>query len=156
MAQPFLGEIRLFTFGFVPRGWAACQGQLLAIQQNQALFSLLGTTYGGDGRVTFARPDLRGRTAVGPGTEVALGQRAGEQAHTLTASDAGHSLVADVAPGTNRPGGALFARGGAYADSATSAEVLSAVGGGQAHENRAPYLALTYAIAMVGIFPSRN
>jgi microcystin-dependent protein len=156
MAEPFLGEIRLFTFGFVPRGWAACQGQLLPINQNQALFSLLGTTYGGNGQTNFALPDLRGRSAVGPGSEVTLGERAGQESHALTAAEAGHALVADVAPGTNRPGGALLARGGAYADSATSAELVSAVGGGQPHENRPPYLALTYAIALQGIFPSRN
>ena len=156
MAEPFLGEIRVFTFGFVPRGWAACQGQLLPIQQNQALFSLLGTTYGGDGRVNFALPDLRGRTPVGPGADVVLGAAGGQEAHTLTAAEAGHSLVADVAPGTNHPAAALLARGGAYADAASSGEVMSSVGGGQAHENRAPFLALTYAIALQGIFPSRN
>jgi microcystin-dependent protein len=156
VSEPFLGEIRVFSFNFVPRGWATCSGQLLPINQNQALFALLGTTYGGNGQTTFALPDLRGRTAVEPGTEVILGEQGGAETHTLTAAEAGHALGADVAPGTNRPAGALLARGGAYADSADTPGVLSGAGGGQPHENRAPYLALTYAIALQGIFPSQN
>ena len=156
MSSPFLAEIRVFSFGFVPKGWAACNGQLLPINQNQALFSILGTTYGGNGTTNFALPDLRSRTAVEPGTSVVLGERGGAETHTLSAAEAGHHLVADAEPSTNRPAGALLARGGAYADSADTMEVMSSAGGGQPHENRAPYLALTYAIALVGIFPSRN
>src|ERR1700748_414907 len=87
MAEPFLGEIRLMSFVFAPKGWALCNGQLLPINQNQALFSLLGTTYGGDGRINFALPDLRGRTAIHEGDGFTLGQKGGEQAHTLTMSE---------------------------------------------------------------------
>jgi microcystin-dependent protein len=155
MSTPFLAEIRVFSFGFVPKGWAPCAGQLLPINQNQALFALLGTTYGGNGVTTFALPDLRGRSAVDAGSTVALGQVGGEESHTLTASEAGHPLTADVAPTTNRPSaGVVLARGGAYDDGAGS--LIEAVGGGQPHENRPPYLALTYAIALQGIFPSRT
>ena len=156
MSSPFIAEIRVFSFGFVPKGWAACNGQLLPINQNQALFSILGTTYGGNGQTTFALPDLRGRTAVEPGTSVVLGEVGGAESHRLTAAEAGHALVVDAEPSTNRPGGALLARGGGYADGPNTGEIMSIAGGGQPHENRAPYLALTYAIALVGIFPSRN
>ena len=155
MGTPFLAEIRVFSFGFVPKGWAECAGQLLPINQNQALFSLLGTTYGGDGRVTFALPDLRGRTAVEAAAEVQLGQRGGEELHTLVTREANHGLAVDTPPTTNHPtGSAVLARGGAYDDSVTGTS--STAGGGQPHENRAPFLALVYAIALQGIFPSRN
>jgi len=154
VGTPYVGEIRVFSFGFVPKGWAECAGQLLPINQNQALFSILGTTYGGDGRTTFALPDLRGRSAVEPGAEVQLGQRGGEEAHTLTAGEASHALTADTAATTNRPTGALLARGGAYRD--TSDGATSTAGGDQAHENRPPFLTLVYALALVGIFPSSN
>jgi microcystin-dependent protein len=155
VGTPFLGEIRVFSFDFVPKGWAECAGQLLPINQNQALFSILGTTYGGDGRVTFALPDLRGRSAVETGVEVALGQRGGEEQHTLVTNEANHGLTADAPPTTNHPAAnTLLARGGAYADGADG--ITSTAGGNQPHENRPPFLALVYAIALVGIFPSRN
>lgn len=155
MAEPYLAEIRVFPFGVVPKGWAQCLGQLLPINQNQALFSLLGTTYGGDGRVNFALPDLQGRTAVGQGNEVMLGEAGGEERHTLTEAEAGHGLGAATAATTSRPTGASPAIGGAYAAPAEGASGALA-GAGQPHENRAPYIALNYCIALQGIFPSRD
>lgn len=160
MADPFVAEIRIVPFNFAPRGWAFCDGQILPISQNTALFSLLGTTYGGDGRTTFALPDLRGRAAVSPGASpgsgaaVTLGEQVGVEAVTLTAAQAAHSHVAAAQPTTSRPSGAVPAIGGAYADSRDASG--PSVGGGQPHENRAPYLAVTWAIAIQGIFPSQN
>ena len=155
MAEPYLGEIRLFTFGFAPKGWTVCAGQLLPINQNQALFSILGTTYGGDGRTTFALPDLRGRSAVHVGPTVPLGARAGTETQTLTSAQTPqHAVGVDVRSTTRQPGGATPARGGWYGDSTDGS--TGSVGGGQPHENRAPFLALEYAIALVGIFPSRS
>lgn len=154
MSEPFLAEIRAFAFGFAPRGWAPCEGQLLPINQHQALFSLLGTTYGGNGQTTFALPDLRGRTAVGVGSNVAPGAQGGEEAHTLTRDETAHSHVAAAPATTSNPQGAMPAIGGAYADSRDDG--IGAGGAGQPHENRAPYLATTWAIALEGIFPGRN
>src|SRR5215471_15283362 len=106
MSEPFLSEIKIMSFGFAPKGWAQCNGQLLPINQNQALFSLLGTVYGGDGRTTFALPDLRGRTAIHQSPSYALGQRGGEPAHTLIASEMPnhtHVLSATTNPASNTP-----------------------------------------------------
>ena len=171
MAEPFLSEIRLMSFGFAPRGWAQCDGQLLPINQNQALFALLGTTYGGDGRVSFALPDLRGRSPLHAGAGISLGELGGEVAHTLSAGELpGHSHAlsasSDVA-NTHVPSAALPAgkpRGGinryAVAGSGNTAlhsgSLSAAPGGGQAHNNLQPYLALNFVIAVQGIFPSRN
>jgi microcystin-dependent protein len=155
MSEPFLAEIRAFSFGFVPQGWLACAGQLLPINQNQALFSLLGTTYGGDGFSTFALPDLRGRSGVHVGDGLVLGESAGEEAHALSVAEAPqHSTAVDVRATTRRPAGATPARGGAY--TAPPDGSSGSVGGSGAHENRAPFLAMTLAIAVQGIFPSRN
>jgi microcystin-dependent protein len=154
MSEPFLAEIRAFAFGFVPRGWAPCEGQLLPIAQNSALFSLLGTTYGGDGVTSFGLPDLQGRTAVGVGPTVSQGARGGEEAHTLTGAEAAHSHLAAATATTSNPQGAIPAIGGAYANSRDDG--IGAGGGGQPHENRAPYLAITWAIALEGIYPGRN
>ena len=171
MAEPFLSEIRLMSFVFAPSGWALCNGQLLPINQNQALFALLGTTYGGDGRVTFALPDLHGRSPLHVGAGTSLGERGGEETHTLTVAELpGHSHAlsasSDVA-NTHLPGAALPAgkpRGGinryAAAGSGNSAlhpgSLTSAPGGGQAHNNLQPYLTLNFVIALQGIFPSPN
>ena len=170
MTQPFIGEVRMFSFNFPPRGWAQCSGQLLAINQNQALFSILGTTYGGDGRTTFALPDLRGRVPVHMGQGAGLssyneGQLGGQETHTLiqseipahTHSSSASSNAADVAS----PANAFWADGGVSAYSATpstalSGAALSSAGGSQPHENRSPYLTVNFCIALVGIFPSRN
>jgi len=154
MSEPFLGEIRAFSFGFVPRGWAACAGQLLPINQNQALFSILGTTYGGNGVNTFALPDLRGRQPVHAGPTISLGQSGGEETHTLSASETPpHGFAVDVKSTTRSPTGATPARGEMYGPATGSTDPI---GGGQPHENLPPYGVIQYAIAMVGIFPSRN
>jgi microcystin-dependent protein len=166
MAEPFLSEIRIMSFGFAPKGWAQCNGQLLPINQNQALFSLLGTTFGGDGRVNFALPDLRGRTPIHVGSGHTLGERGGEQAHTLSVSELPthtHVLSASSNPGTiNDPTGAVLAKSGqnAYAAAlnlvAMNPGVVTATGGSQAHLNMQPFLTLTFCIALQGIFPSPN
>jgi len=169
MAEPFLSEVRIMSFVFAPKGWALCNGQLLPINQNQALFSLLGTTFGGDGRVNFALPDLRGRVPIHVGAGHTLGERGGEQAHTLSINEIPqhvHVLNASSAPGNSvnpRPvsGGTLFAQdpGNAYAPSAQNPTAFNAgtvanVGGSQAHLNMQPFLALSFCIALQGIFPS--
>ncbi len=165
MTDPFIGEIQIFPFGFVPRGWAQCNGQLLPINQYQALFSLLGTMYGGDGRTTFALPDLRGRAPLGVGPGYDQGQRAGEEAHTLYVAEMpahGHGATASsAAPSTASPAGAAWADTGAssYAASPNAQMASNAVtpaGGGQPHENRSPYLTLNFCIALAGVFPSRS
>src|ERR1700739_2710327 len=166
MAEPFLSEIRLMSFGFPPKGWAQCNGQLLPINQNQALFSLLGTTYGGDGRVNFGLPDLRGRVAVSAGEGLTLGERGGEEFHSLRPTEIpvhNHFLRASSANATvNSPNGTLLASspGNVYSNGtpniALSSNTLTSPGGGQPHENRQPYLVIGFCIALVGIFPSRN
>lgn len=168
MAEPFLGEIRLMSFQFSPRGWALCNGQLLPINQNQALFSLLGTTYGGDGRVNFALPDLRDRMPVHTGSGVTLGQRSGEAAHTLSLAELpahAHPMLGSSTASTTgltgpsavpaaSQGAAAYAAPGDLVSFAGNA--VTSVGGGQAHENRQPYLVLSFCIALQGIFPSQN
>ncbi|GAB3575776.1 tail fiber protein [Leifsonia lichenia] len=168
MGTPFMGEIRLSSFNFAPKNWAFCDGQLLPINQNQALFSLLGTTYGGDGVTTFALPDLRGRAAIssgsGNGGNYNLGQRGGEYSHALTTQEMpAHTHGASIGGAANvvSPAGARLAQPGkaAFAPAADSTMApigVTPVGGGQPHENTAPYLTLTYIIALQGIFPSRN
>jgi len=167
MAEPFLSEIRLFSFNFAPKGWALCNGQLLPINQNQALFSLLGTTYGGDGRVNFALPDLRARVPIHVGNGHILGERAGEQAHTLSIPELpmhSHTAQASAAAGTqNVPANnMLLSQRAAEVYRAPSslasvvAGTLSNVGGSQAHLNMQPFLSLNFCIALQGIFPSRN
>ncbi|MFZ6026721.1 MAG: phage tail protein [Chloroflexota bacterium] len=164
MAEPFLSEIRIFSFNFAPRGWALCNGQLLPINQNQALFSLLGTTFGGDGRVNFALPDLRGRTPIHTGSGHTLGERSGEQAHTLSLGELPthtHAMNGSSnAATTTIPGGALLSQSpaGLYAPPASlvglHAGSVSSVGGSQAHLNMQPFLTLNFCIALQGIFPS--
>ena len=165
MAEPFLSEIRLMSFVFAPKGWALCNGQLLPINQNQALFSLLGTTFGGDGRVNFALPDLRGRTPMHVGSGHTLGERGGEQAHTLSIAELPthtHVLMASgTNAGTNSPNGAVLANSTAVYHAPTNLTSLSPssvtnVGGSQAHLNMQPFLTLSYCIALQGIFPSPN
>jgi microcystin-dependent protein len=167
--QQYLGEIRIFGGFFAPQGWAFCNGQLLPIAQNQALFAILGTTYGGNGQTTFALPDLRGRAPIhfgqGPGlANRALGEGGGEVAHTLTTSELPahtHTARGGSAFGSSpSPAGLAPARVSGQtpqyaptADSDMNASAVTAVGGGQAHENRQPYLGLTYIIALIGIFP---
>jgi microcystin-dependent protein len=166
MAEPFLSEIRIMSFGFPPKGWALCDGQLLPINQNQALFSLLGTTYGGDGRVNFGLPDLQGRTPMHMGSGHVLGERGGEQAHTLSISEI--PTHTHVANGTNvngddpiPAGNFLGAANNTYlvADNNLTPLVpgtLSNIGGSQAHLNMQPFLTLNFCIALQGIFPSQT
>ena len=168
MAEPFLGEIRIVSFNFAPKGWALCNGQLLPINQNQALFSLLGTTYGGDGRVNFALPDLRARTPMHVGNGHTLGEKGGEQAHTLSIAEMPqhtHVLQATAANATtNIPNATMLLGGTAPNDFYTGAAALTAmapasvttVGGSQAHLNMQPFLTLSWCIALQGIFPSPN
>jgi microcystin-dependent protein len=164
MAEPFLAEIRLMSFNFAPKGWAFCNGQLLPINQNQALFSLLGTTYGGDGRVNFALPDLRGRVPIHEGSGHTLGERAGEQAHTLSAAELPtHTHVLRASGDTGSTQDAAnnvlgVVPGRIYTDAGNltslTAATITNVGGSQAHLNMQPFLALTFCIALQGIFPS--
>lgn len=163
MAEPFLSEIRIMSFGFAPKGWALCNGQLLPINQNQALFSLLGTTFGGDGRVNFALPDLRARAPIHVGSGHTLGERGGEQAHTLSIAEIPthtHVLQASGSnAATNSPTGAVLANATAVYHAPTSLTSLSPssvtnTGGSQAHLNMQPFLTLNFSIALQGIFPS--
>lgn len=169
MSDPFLGEIRLFPYNFAPRGWAFCQGQILAISQNTALFSLLGTTYGGNGTTTFALPDLRGRVAIssgqGPGLSPrTLGETGGTETTTLTQAQMpqhGHTVNATmVAAGDNKPAGNYPAVGGAYVNTAPNtqmgSQMIGATGSSQPFNNVPPFLTLNYCIALQGVFPSRN
>lgn len=165
MAEPFLAEIRMMSFGFPPRGWALCDGQLLPINQNQALFSLLGTTFGGDGRVNFALPDLRGRTPLHVGSSHTLGERGGEQAHTLSLSELPtHTHVANGTSANadnNDPSNRLLALSNNVYHTATSLTSINPgtvtnVGGSQAHLNMQPFLTVNFSIALQGIFPSPN
>jgi microcystin-dependent protein len=164
MAEPFLSEIRMMSFVFAPKGWTLCDGQLLPINQNQALFSLLGTTFGGDGRVNFALPDLRSRTPIHVGSGHVLGERGGEQAHTLSIAEI--PTHTHVANGTNVNGAGavpnntslLGAFNNAYTQPAAltslSPSTVSLVGGSQAHQNMMPFLTISFCIALQGIFPS--
>lgn len=160
--DPFIGQIVMFGGNFAPRGWAFCDGQLLDIASNQALFSILGTTYGGDGRTTFALPDLRGRSAMHPGsgpglTPRALGARGGAESVTLTTQEMPshhHGVIA--ATGPVDPTQPKYVESQAAATSVTVADRTDNVGGGQAHNNMAPFTCVNFIIALVGVFPSRN
>ncbi|KQZ44058.1 phage tail protein [Duganella sp. Root1480D1] len=168
MAEPYLAEIKLVSFNFPPKGWAFCNGQQLPINQNQALFSLLGTTYGGNGQTTFALPDLRGRVPAHAGIGIIQGQAGGAFEHTLSQAEMpGHShrLNASTAVATtNDPNGALLARKGRLTADVFNGSPnvglvstqVSSIGGSQPHENTQPYLALNFIIALQGIFPSQN
>ena len=168
MATPFLGEVKMISWNYAPKGWAFCNGQFLPINQNQALFSLLGTTYGGNGQTTFALPNMQGRVPIHVGQAFVQGQEAGEVAHTLTTSEMpahNHMLNATTNKATTAtPGAALVlaqstgANLYAAASNATPMDprATSNVGGSQAHTNQQPYLVINFIIALQGIFPSRN
>lgn len=164
MATPFLGEIKMVSFNFPPKGWAFCNGQFLPINQNQALFSLMGTMYGGNGQTTFALPDLRGRAPMHVGSGYAQGQAGGQEFHTITASEMPahtHFLQGTSLTGNSTvPGGNRFAASrGQYAESGDVAmhpESITFVGGSQPHENRMPFTVINFIVALQGIFPSQN
>lgn len=164
MAEPFLSEIRIMSFVFPPKGWALCNGQLLPINQNQGLFSLLGTTFGGDGRVNFALPDLRARTPIHVGSSHTLGERGGEQAHTISVAEL--PTHTHTARGSSASAGSqalptntfLAPVNNAYHSPAALVQLASGTvtntGGSQAHLNMQPFLTLSFCIALQGIFPS--
>ena len=166
MSEPFLGEIKIISWNFPPKGWAFCNGTLLPINQNQALFSILGTTYGGDGRQTFGLPNLQGRTPMHVGNGIVLGELGGETAHTLNISELpahNHVPVGSSASATVRPAaGNLWcadATNNPYSatqNTSMNPATVSAIGGNQPHENMSPYLVLNFIIALQGIFPSQN
>jgi microcystin-dependent protein len=165
MGAPYLSEIRVMSFGFAPKGWALCNGQLLPINQNQAVFALLGTTYGGDGRVNFALPNLQARTPIHMGSGFTLGELGGEQAHTLSITEIPlhtHSWGAtNTAANAPNPTSNLLGGAAEYNNSATNLvgmypSALSPAGGSQPHQNMQPYLTLNFCIALQGIFPSQN
>jgi len=168
--EPFLSEIQLYSFAFAPKNWAMCNGQLLPINQNQPLFALLGTTFGGNGQTNFALPNLRGRVAIHTGNGHTLGETGGQESHVLTSSElAAHTHVAQADakagnansfnpqaayPADTSP--VLAYSSGSANMVAMSPAMVSSIGGGQAHENRQPYLTLNYCIALAGVFPSRS
>ena len=166
MAEPFLSEIRIMSFNYPPKTWAFCNGQFLPINQNQALFSLLGTTYGGNGQTTFALPNLQGRVPIHTGNGHTLGETAGQSSVTINAQTMpahNHPLVATTAVGDAAvPTGRQFATTGPTIYAAPGSPVafnptsVTTVGGSQPHENRMPGLVLNFCIALVGIFPSPN
>jgi microcystin-dependent protein len=165
MSEPFLAEIKIISWNFPPKGWAFCNGQLLPINQNQALFSILGTTYGGDGRVNFALPNLQGSIPVHVGNGINLGQRGGEQAHTLSIQELpAHShfpVGTSATPTSTAAAGNLWAGDPANPfttspNTTMNAGSITATGGSQPHQNMPPYLVLNFIIALVGIFPSQN
>lgn len=174
MADPFIAEIRIFPFNFAPKGWAWCDGQLLPISQNTALFSLLGTTYGGNGRTNFALPDLQGSAVMGPGqgpglTDRFLGEQGGSETVTLLESEIpshNHTIQAATFPASaslattglaigRSSGGAAYAPAGG-ATALMSPQTLAPTGGDQPHNNMMPYLTMYFAIALQGVFPPRT
>jgi microcystin-dependent protein len=165
MSEPFLGEIKIISWNFPPKGWTFCNGQLLPINQNQALFSILGTTYGGNGQTTFALPNLQGRSPVHVGNGISLGELGGETAHTLNISElSAHNHVpvgSSNAPTVGSAQGNIWStfainEFNSTPDSAMNPASILPTGGSQPHENMSPYLVLNFIIALQGIFPSQN
>ena len=166
MAEPFLSEIRIMSFEFAPKGWALCNGQLLPINQNQALFALLGTTYGGNGQTNFALPNLQGKVPIHSGAGFSLGTTGGEQAHTVSMNEMPQHVHFENASnnaqgGNNAPGGRFLGSANNMYHAASNLQsmdpaTVSNTGGSQAHLNMQPYLTLSYCIALQGIFPSQN
>jgi microcystin-dependent protein len=164
MSEPFLGEIRIVSFSFPPKGWALCNGQLMMINQNQALFALLGTTYGGNGTTNFSLPNLQGRLPIHFGNGFVQGQTGGEATHTLLIQEMPghtHGIQASSASADQvSPAGNLWANGNVPAYSGSAGATMNPasignVGGSQAHQNMSPYLVLNFVIALSGIFPTR-
>lgn len=170
MSTPFLGQLALFPWGVIPRGWIPCAGQLLPINANQALFSLLGTTYGGDGKTTFGLPDLRGRTPISIGSGIALGAISGEESHTLagtevpahnhtinaTTNNVNAPIAANNLLGQTVTGATVYKQNPTNLNSSLDVRTIGFYGNGLPHENRTPFVAMDWCIALNGIFPSRN
>ena len=165
MSEPFLAEIKLASFDFPPRGWAFCDGRLLQISQYQALFSLLGTQYGGDGKTTFALPDLRGRVPINIGNGFANGNNGGEESHTLTIAEIPnhtHAVTGTTNPGGEGPVGNVWATvtenvySSGTPDASMSGRAIANAGESQPHDNMPPFLVLNYIIALQGILPPRS
>ena len=167
MGTPYLSEIKIISWNFPPKGWALCNGQFLPINQNQALFSLLGTTYGGNGQTTFALPDMRGRAPIHVGGGFTQGQAGGQEAHTVTISEMpahNHFVQASSVVATDTiPTNALALAQSTFEiyrqpsnPVAMSPSTITNIGGSQPHENRQPYLVLNFIIALQGVFPSQN
>lgn len=168
MSEPFLAEVRMMGFNFAPRGWAFCDGQILPINQNQSLYSLLGTTYGGDGRTSFALPDMRGRTPIHVSDNHRQGQKSGEETHTLAGNEmpshthGAQASTADATLGDAASAVTAKAETNIYGTFAAAAAKpmgsmkIGNVGGGQAHNNMQPYSVINFCIALRGLFPSRN
>jgi microcystin-dependent protein len=171
VSDPFIGEIRMFGSNFPPNGWAFCNGALMAIAENDALFTLIGTTYGGDGQATFGLPDLQGRAPIHQGTlngvTFTMGEKAGVESVTLSLQQTpthSHAFLASTGPGNNNsPTGNVTGESAAvkiyFADAPVvpmNAQAVTPVGGSQPHENMQPYLAISYIIALFGIFPTQN
>lgn len=172
MSTPFIAEIKIISWNYAPRGWALCNGQQMPINQNQALFSILGTQFGGNGQTTFALPDFRGRAPIHAGGGYTVGQATGEEFHTLAmgempahphqvnASNQQANQATLVTPPGNTPNLLAAVTGAQYAGPSSltplTPDTISNVGGGQPHENRQPFLVLNFVIALQGIFPSRN
>jgi microcystin-dependent protein len=167
MAQPYVGEIRIFAGNFAPAGWQFCEGQLLPISEFETLFNLIGTTYGGDGQATFALPDLRGRIPIHQGNSFTLAETGGVETVTLTVSQIpshSHAMLASTSTGTvNSPATAVTAASPSVTlytadvtDSNMAAAAVSSVGGSQPHDNFQPYLCLDFIISLFGIFPSQT
>ena len=167
MSSPYIGEVRMFAGNFAPVGWALCQGQLLSISENPALFQLIGTTYGGDGQNTFALPNLQSRVPIHQGPGYAIGQLGGEETHTLTTNEMpahSHAVAALTKANAQGPANAVYGGNTAvnfYLTSPTAGTTMNAGmiapnSGSQPHENMMPYLAINFIIALEGIFPSQN
>lgn len=168
MSDPFMGEIRINAFPFAQKGWAFCDGRTMQISQNQALFALLGTTYGGNGQTTFALPDMRGRVPIHRSDSHQQGERGGEQAHTLTSAELPthvHPLYGSMAAASSgTPGGAMIGGKGRLGrdvmspsgNTVLASNSVANTGGAQPHLNMQPFLALNFSIALTGLFPSRS
>ena len=165
MGEPFVGEIRMFGGSFAPAGWAFCSGQLMAIAENDVLFALIGTTYGGDGQSTFGLPDLQGRIPIHQGNGLIIGEKSGVEAVTLTTQQIpshSHVPVCQSGAGSQAPGNGVWAASlsSIYSDAAPSLlmnpSAIASAGGSQPHDNMMPFLTISFIISLFGVFPTQN